>query len=181
MAFSCCYFFFFGSINKITVPRKYSALFSPTYLDYFHRALLFSLPKNIISLKITLFGSVWYTHNADRDVTLSHSCHKRSVSCLPSDCISVSVYALLPLLIVCNHSFCLQCPDTHLTACDFRSPSSPPNKSLAVPCATELALGLIPKGIAVTNEKARLAMPDNLHICTLRCKCLVLSVNGDPH
>lgn len=38
-----------------------------------------------------------------RGVTPSHSCHKCSVSCLPSDCISVSMRSAL--LIVCNHCF----------------------------------------------------------------------------
>ena len=38
-----------------------------------------------------------------RGVKPSHSCHKCSVSCLPSDCISVSVRSAL--LIVCNHCF----------------------------------------------------------------------------
>lgn len=38
-----------------------------------------------------------------RGASPSHSCHKCSVSCLPSDCISVSMYSAP--LIVCNHFF----------------------------------------------------------------------------
>lgn len=72
-----------------------------------------------------------------RGVTPSHSCHKCSVSCLPSDCISVSVRSAL--LIVCNHCFVSGAlTHTSLHATSAVPPVPPTTKSLAVPCATEL-------------------------------------------
>lgn len=79
-----------------------------------------------------------------KSVTPSHSCHKRSVSCLPSDCISVSMHSAP--LIVCNHGFVSGAP-TH-TSLHATSALPPPN---LLPSPAPLSCArLAPKGIAVT-------------------------------
>lgn len=80
-------------------------------------------------------------------MTPSHSCHKRSVSCLPSDCISVSVHSAL--LIVCNHGF-VSGALTH-TSLHATSALPPPN---LLPSPAPLSCArLAPKGIAVTVKR----------------------------
>lgn len=80
-------------------------------------------------------------------VTPSHSCHKRSVSCLPSDCISVSMHSAL--LIVCNHGF-VSGALTH-TSLHATSALPPPN---LLPSPAPLSCArLAPKGIAVTVKR----------------------------
>lgn len=80
-------------------------------------------------------------------MTPSHSCHKRSVSCLPLDCISVSMHSAL--LIVCNHGF-VSGALTH-TSLHATSALPPPN---LLPSPVPLSCArLAPKGIAVTVKR----------------------------
>lgn len=115
-------------------------------------------------------------------MTPSHSCHKRSVSCLPSDCISVSVHSAL--LIVCNQSF-VSGALTH-TSLHATSALPPPN---LLPSPAPLSCArLAPKGIAVTVKRpgspcltTRVFARGNANVSPLILSChLVVTPAGAP-
>lgn len=115
-------------------------------------------------------------------VTRSHSCHKRSVSCLPSDCISVSMHSAL--LIVCNHGF-VSGALTH-TSLHATSALPPPN---LLPSPAPLSCArLSPKGIAVTVKRptspcltTRVFVRGNANVSPLILSChLMVTPAGAP-
>lgn len=96
-----------------------------------------------------------------RGAAPSHSGDKRSVSCLPSDCISVS--ARSAPRIVCNHCF-VSCALTHTSLhANFRQATPPPP-----PTHTHTHTASQPRphltGLLSPSERAALDMPDNLRI-----------------
>lgn len=106
-----------------------------------------------------------------RGVTPSHSCHKCSVSCLPSDCISVSVRSAL--LIVCNHCFVSGAlTHTSLHATSAVPPVPPPPNLLPSPAPLSCTR-LTPKGIAVTLKRPGL-------LCLTTCVFVHRDANVSP-
>lgn len=123
-----------------------------------------------------------------RGATPSHSCDKRSVSCLPSDCISVSMHSAL--LIVRNHGFVSGAlthtslhahfrsaaphpPHAHThTSHPLAPPSPPPPNHLPSPAPLSCAR-LAPNGIAV-----RVKRPGSL--CLTTCVFVRRDANVSP-
>lgn len=131
--------------------------------------------------EITPFGP----HNALCQilyVTRSHSCHKRSVSCLPSDCISVSMHSAP--LIVCNHGFV----SGALTHTSLHATSALPLPNLLPSPAPLSCARLSPKGIAVTVKRpdspcltTRVFVRGNANVSPLILSChLMVTPAGAP-